>query len=230
MTTATANLIHAWEDAGHGKAPFRMLAVISLPGPSLAEKNPIGYANAAAAAAADARAHGVACGTCDVCGAGILQNFVIRSADGKRFVVGCDCVAKSGDAGLIDGVKALKRKAAREAKEARRREEWERTRPEREAREAERREREAREAEAQEAHRAKMVEANLWVLNVLDRTPGDFAASMVRELERRPLLDLSPRCLEIIGEIYAKAKGGRRGSKAFDAALVEFEAKADIKV
>ena len=34
--------------------------------------------------------------TCDYCGTGILYEYVIKSADGKVFVVGCDCVQKTG--------------------------------------------------------------------------------------------------------------------------------------
>lgn len=34
-------------------------------------------------------------GSCDYCGTGIRNAFWIKSADGKRFKVGCDCVEKT---------------------------------------------------------------------------------------------------------------------------------------
>lgn len=43
--------------------------------------------------------------SCDVCGTGIMEVFEIRSADGKVFKAGCECVKKTGDRGLVDAVK-----------------------------------------------------------------------------------------------------------------------------
>lgn len=43
--------------------------------------------------------------SCDYCGTGIMDVAYIESADGKRFKVGCDCVAKAGDAGLLGRIK-----------------------------------------------------------------------------------------------------------------------------
>ena len=40
-------------------------------------------------------------GTCDYCGASIAYEFHVRANDGKEFKVGCDCINKVGDAGLI---------------------------------------------------------------------------------------------------------------------------------
>lgn len=39
-------------------------------------------------------------GTCDYCGTGIMHEFHVLSADGRRFKVGCDCIQKIGDEGL----------------------------------------------------------------------------------------------------------------------------------
>ena len=57
--------------------------------------------------------------SCQYCSTSIRYKFYIRSADGKEFFVGSDCVMKTGDAGLISTVKKAKSqldKAKREAK------------------------------------------------------------------------------------------------------------------
>ena len=90
--------VHTFERAGLGLAPFKFVGFfenvfVACPG---APPKPGG--------------------TCDYCGTGIRDCFQIQSADGKKFVVGCDCVAKTGDAGLrkiIDGkVAEIKRERA----------------------------------------------------------------------------------------------------------------------
>jgi hypothetical protein len=81
MTTTIAN-IHPFEAAGLGKAPFRYVGHERQVGPIITESGmEIGYA-------------GQPMGTCDFCGQGIADCFSIQSADGNRFKVGCDCVAK----------------------------------------------------------------------------------------------------------------------------------------
>lgn len=44
-------------------------------------------------------------GSCHYCFTGISTECVVESADGKQFVVGINCVEKTGDAGLIRGYK-----------------------------------------------------------------------------------------------------------------------------
>ena len=95
------NVAHAFELAGLGKAPFRVTGVtenvfVAHPG-------------------APARAGGC----CDFCGTGIRYEFWIKSSDGKAFKVGCDCVKKTGDKGLVKVVsewEAAQRKAKKEKK------------------------------------------------------------------------------------------------------------------
>src|SRR6478609_8400377 len=58
-------------------------------------------------------------GTCAYCGQGITNLYNIRSADGKTFHVGCDCVALTGDAKLMTVVKKAALKLAREQRQAR---------------------------------------------------------------------------------------------------------------
>lgn len=111
-TTETA--IHCFEKAGLGKAGFRCTGVVSIPSASLAERNPDAYNNAMAMLPRN-----LGIGSCAYCGTAIMHNFIIESADGKRFVVGSDCVARTGDAGLAKEVKrerVMARKVIRDAK------------------------------------------------------------------------------------------------------------------
>ncbi len=79
--------VHVFERAGLGLAPFRFFRFSTMkfqacPGAPIQP------------------------GTCcDYCGTGIMNVCHIRAADGKEFKVGCDCVAKTGDAGLIKAYK-----------------------------------------------------------------------------------------------------------------------------
>lgn len=77
--------LHVFERAGLGKAPFRCVG--------MEEKWHM---------AGDHRQPG---GSCDYCGNGILHCFAIRGADGRTFVVGSDCVMRTGDLGLIESYK-----------------------------------------------------------------------------------------------------------------------------
>lgn len=84
---------HVFETAGLGKAPFRYLGCFVSVGPiKLADGSEVG-------------APGQPMGTCAYCGAGIKNCCKIKSADGIVSIVGCDCVAKTGDAGLKSLVK-----------------------------------------------------------------------------------------------------------------------------
>jgi len=105
MSNAT---IHKFEQAGLGVAPFRVAGY---------EKSTF------QAVAGDPNCPILPGSTCDYCGMSIMHVFHIQSADGRRFKVGCDCVEKTGDAGLARVVKkqadAIKRDA-RIASESRR--------------------------------------------------------------------------------------------------------------
>ena len=105
MTNQT-NTIHKFELAGLGKAPFRFIG-------DYESRGPITNADGS-----QSGAPGQPMGTCDYCMQGIAICCRIESADGKRFIVGSDCVLKTGDAGLKRKVVKLKGRAskAREAK------------------------------------------------------------------------------------------------------------------
>ena len=79
--------VHAFEKAGLGQAPFQFLGMHEqwyTPCPGAPSKPG---------------------GCCAYCGNGILYVFTVKSADGKTFGVGCDCINKIGDAGLIKAYK-----------------------------------------------------------------------------------------------------------------------------
>lgn len=98
----SATKVHPFERVGLGKAPFRVAGY---------EKR-VFYACPGAP---------MQCGgSCDYCGTGIVHTFIIVSADGKRFVVGSDCVAKTGDRAMVREAGAARREyQARESKAAR---------------------------------------------------------------------------------------------------------------
>lgn len=79
--------LHPFEKAGLGKAPFRCVGMTRKVGPlRFVGKDGLEWS---------VGADGQPMGTCDFCGTGIADCYEIRSADGKEFIVGCDCVAKT---------------------------------------------------------------------------------------------------------------------------------------
>jgi hypothetical protein len=91
--------IHKFEEAGLGKAPFR-------------------YVNTHQSKYQACPGAPIQPGTCcDYCGTGIMDVFVIADVNGKKFKVGCECVKKTGDAGLIDLVKRAVNQHKREARD-----------------------------------------------------------------------------------------------------------------
>ena len=106
---ATKQGLHTFEAAGLGPAPYRFTGVTEMvyqacPGaPKQAGTN------------------------CQYCGTGIIWAYGLEAANGYKFHVGCDCIEKSGDAGLIRAYKtspqhraiaANKRRARDEANQA----------------------------------------------------------------------------------------------------------------
>ena len=74
--------LHPFEEAGLGKAPFKFVGHERRVGPiDLGEGRSVG-------------APGQPMGTCDHCGMGIADCYHVESSDGKRFVVGCQCIEK----------------------------------------------------------------------------------------------------------------------------------------
>ena len=103
---------HKFEKAGLGLAPFRLINVIERRGPIREYKDgqPTGL---------EIGSPGQPMGCCKYCYTGIATCYVIESADGNCFDVGCECVKKVGDAGLIKVINKHKATAAK-AREAQR--------------------------------------------------------------------------------------------------------------
>lgn len=95
-----ATMIHKFEEAGLGKAPFQfegfkenwfvIPGVMKKPGSS-----------------------------CDYCGTCMVGEYWIVSSDGRRFKVGSECIRKVGDAGLKQAVSEIEREKRRAAAERR---------------------------------------------------------------------------------------------------------------
>lgn len=75
--------LHVFEAAGLGKAPFRYIG--SQVGPM----------------------------NCNYCSTPIVNQFHVESADGKRFIVGCECIKKTDDTVLIQRVSRAMRELSR---------------------------------------------------------------------------------------------------------------------
>jgi hypothetical protein len=82
----TASTIHPFELAGLGKAPFRYIGAVEQPVTSTGTVV-IGVYRGVQVETSDG-------GTCDHCGAGIINMFRVQSSDGNIFKVGCDCLKK----------------------------------------------------------------------------------------------------------------------------------------
>lgn len=85
---ANATKVHPWERAGLGVAPFRVVGVFVDIGPHVTEIDGI---------RTEIGSPGQPMGTCAYCSQGIAECWQIRSADGKKFIVGCDCVRRAYD-------------------------------------------------------------------------------------------------------------------------------------
>jgi len=102
-TTEKAPAIHPFEESGLGVGPFRCVGVETRVGPiTLADGTQVG-------------SPGQPMGSCAHCGTGIKDCYLIRSADGKRFVVGSSCVLKTNRKSLdTRGMSELERDVLRE--------------------------------------------------------------------------------------------------------------------
>jgi len=94
-------MVHKFEKAGLGKAPYRFLGV-SEHKFQAAPGEPIKPG-----------------GSCDYCGASIMYAAQLQGACGARFKVGCDCALSAGGAGMQKRVEDWQKKHERELRKAR---------------------------------------------------------------------------------------------------------------
>lgn len=217
--------VHIWEFNGIGKAPFKCVGMASIPSTSLAEQNPHAYNKAM-----QDLPKGFGVGSCEVCGTPLVNNFLIKDAEGRKFAVGCDCVRKSSDAGLIEKVDAIRREREREKRAEKR---MAKMREQQAAYEAELDAQRTRNGgmtddEVAEAARKAALEEKIALLlplaDALRDDKGGFRDSVADDLERGRLP--YGRGCDLVIEILSK-KAGRKNSKAYAEEAVRIKAILD---
>ena len=103
VPTGESSVVHRFEAAGLGAAPFRFTGEVSEQTYCACPGAPVQPGS-----------------TCDYCGTGIRYEFWIVSADGRRSKVGCDCIRKSDDAGLVRAISSAEARLRRAKSAARR--------------------------------------------------------------------------------------------------------------
>ena len=86
MCNATTTTVHPFEKAGLCLAPFRYVGMV--------DQTDDGNGGRVVGSLGGCTVTTKRGGTCDYCGMAIVNMFTIKSADGKTFKVGCDCLAK----------------------------------------------------------------------------------------------------------------------------------------
>jgi hypothetical protein len=188
-----------------GVAPFRFVGMTEN-----AFRNPDGTTKAG--------------GSCDHCGTGIRWECHVEDANGRRFKVGNDCIAKVGDHKLIKASHAAKLERQREARAEKRE-------AERQAAIQAQRERNGgltdwevieaqHRAEALIREAEKAARARLDVAQIMRDGRHGFRDDMARMIETGETL--RPGQFKIVVEILAKETGGRKGSAKFKAELARW--------
>jgi hypothetical protein len=214
--------IHKFEFAGLGQAPFRVVGLFSFPSKSLAEHNPNAYNNHMQSIPKD-----VVCGSCAFCHTALTHNYIVQSADGKKFVVGSDCVKKTGDLGLAEQIKLIDRQLRTEARmKAMEADAKAKLNKERDANGGLTNEemfqlKKAEILKAREPIESLIVEKLSPFTKALNQANGPFAHDMLVQLSQCNL-DLTSRTVRIIIDIAAKA-AGRANSKAYNQRFEELE-------
>jgi hypothetical protein len=109
-----AKPVHKFEAAGLGKAPFVFIGIET-------DDDRQERAREFDRVPLMSDDSGNYCTSCDYCSQAIHDAYRIRSSDGRTFKVGCECVRKTGDAGLIRVVKAEANKQKRDRRAGRER-------------------------------------------------------------------------------------------------------------
>ena len=109
-----ATALHCFEEAGLGRAPFRYVGL---------EEQVLAHGQRVLGQVGGCEITTKPGSTCDYCGTYIVNIFVVEGADGNRFKVGCECIRKTGDAGLVlrvnEDVRKMERNKRAAAKAAR---------------------------------------------------------------------------------------------------------------
>lgn len=197
--------MHTFELSGLGKAPFKVV-------------NPTVKQNLE---------HGQVF-FCEHCGTTIKNRHFIKSADGKLSVVGIDCLKKTGDQGLLDG----ERRIRKEQRDLARMAAYEESKAKQEAEER-KHNNGLTIAESVQALKAQIEDKkNDFYALMLDEAVVNSLSKMGFEISvRDQLLNgtlLSDGQKRVLTEILAKKQSkSRKGSKAFQAALAVAIAQVD---
>lgn len=172
-------LMHPFEKAGHGKAPFKCVGMTESwhgGGATGIPKKP------------------GSC--CDYCMTGIAYVFWIVSADGNRFKVGSDCVAKTPDRDLKREIKTFRAEHDRKAK-------TDIAARQKEARAKEREEVRAANVKASESHLIKLDEMAQGKNEYRSRTSKEMSAKI------RDGMPVSVNMAVFIARMYSEHKAVR---------------------
>ena len=214
------------ENFQFGEAPFRFIGVWSAPSRSLLEQNPSAY-NLQMQAKPKFCHFG-----CDHCGTAIEHHYVLRDAKGDKYCVGSSCIAKVSNVVNLSDAEAAERQRQRDLRRARAEAKREQQRLAHEAKLDAQRERNggltdnelAMQKMEQEREQQRIANEQKYdyFISGLSEAYGYFAKDVAQGLRegRQP----SGRGVTIMLEIIAK-NAGRRGSKAYEAAFTEAEAK-----
>lgn len=168
---------------------------------------------------------------CEHCGTGLKNRFFVKSADGKVSVVGIDCLQKTGDQGLIDAEKRLRRQIRQEEREAKvQANEQARQEADRQKFDGKTREEviEDLRGEVQDLRDALYERVYDHEASRLLRSGNSspFEKNMIEKAQNGEAF--SNGMMNILVEIFAKKKSGsRKNSKAYKAVLPEAETLAD---
>lgn len=222
---------HPFELQGLGVGPFKFKGMVSIPSASMAEQNPEGYRQAMLNVP-----RGIGVGVCANCGQPLVHNCIVESADHKTFVVGSECVEKTGDKSLGDKVQVAvaqqqrdQRRAKAETDRAAAQEKFLSTVGPSGETNRDRITRENKErADKQESDKAaRVAQASRWnfLLPTLDNQSGGFAQSIASGIRAGD--EPRGRAVDILREIHSKAHG-RRGSKDYEAAGADFDKRLGL--
>jgi hypothetical protein len=87
-TTTEITQKHCFEAAGLGKAPYKIVSAYASDIPT----------------------------SCDYCGTGIVNVYIIQSSCNIQFKAGCECVKKTGDEGLMQDIRRRQQEARAQTK------------------------------------------------------------------------------------------------------------------
>lgn len=210
-----------------GTGTYHLVGFWAAPSKGIQEANPEAYNRAMAGRPKVCRF------SCDHCGTGIQNHFIIRDSAGKDFCVGSSCIEKLGDTKLVTQAQAMERKRQREIRAEKRRQEQLTRQAAYEAELDAERERNggltdhelARQnrEQAQNNRRMDIHEAASDVTGALYQA-GNFGRSIARQIEQGDMPTGNARriCIEILAKQH-----GRKNSKAYNEAYPTYEDRFD---